>query len=113
MREDMAPAMTFVTIVSTGQRVPFTRGRQVSCKRDILPAGEFALPQGTNLRRMIMGSTDRDCWKPAHHPTHMCALLRKGMMMEIDQRSSRPTVACAKCGARADAPESVCQPKPL
>ena len=60
-----------------------------------------------------MGSTDKDCRKPTKHPIHMCALLKKGLMMEIDQRSAKPTVACAKCGAKADLPESVCQPKPL
>jgi hypothetical protein len=43
----------------------------------------------------------------------MCTLLKKGLMMEIDQQSAKPTVACAKCGAKADLPESVCQPKPL
>jgi hypothetical protein len=60
-----------------------------------------------------MGSTDKDCWKPTKHPAHICALLKKGLMMEIDQRSAKPTVACAKCGAKADVRESVCQPKPL
>jgi hypothetical protein len=60
-----------------------------------------------------MGSTDQSCWKPAKHPVHMCTLLKKGLMMEIDQQSAKPTVACAKCGAKADLPGSVCQPKPL
>ena len=60
-----------------------------------------------------MGKKDKDCWKPEKHPTHMCKLFTKGLMMEIDQQSSKPTVACAKCGAKADVPESVCQPKPL
>jgi hypothetical protein len=64
-------------------------------------------------RRTKMASTDRDCRQPANHPTHMCALLKKGLMMEIDLRSANPTVACARCGARADVPASVCQPKPL
>jgi hypothetical protein len=60
-----------------------------------------------------MSSKDKDCWEPKKHPTHMCKLLKKGMMMEIDQNSAKPTVACAKCGARADMPAFVCQPKPL
>jgi hypothetical protein len=60
-----------------------------------------------------MSKTDDECWKPAKHPAHMCKLFKKGLMMEIDRISARPTVACAKCGARADLAESVCQPKPL
>ena len=60
-----------------------------------------------------MGSSDKDCLKPTGHKTHMCKLLKQGMMMDIDQRSAKPIVACAKCGARADSPDFVCQPKPL
>lgn len=60
-----------------------------------------------------MADRDKDCWKPEKHPIHMCKLLKKGLMMEIDQRSAKPTVSCAKCGAEADNPESVCQPKPV
>ena len=60
-----------------------------------------------------MSKKDNACWKPETHITHMCKLFKKSMMMEIDQRSANPTVACAKCGAKADVPESVCQPKPL
>jgi hypothetical protein len=56
---------------------------------------------------------NKDCWKPEKHPSHMCKLFQKGMMMEIDQRSANPAVVCAKCGAKADKPENVCQPKPL
>jgi len=60
-----------------------------------------------------MGKQEKDCQEPIKHPLHMCQLFRQGMMMDIDQRSARPTVACAKCGAKADLPEAVCQPKPL
>jgi hypothetical protein len=35
--------------------------------------------------------------------THICWLKQRGLMEEIDQRSSRPTVVCNKCGAKADA----------
>ena len=51
-----------------------------------------------------MGKKDKDCWKPEKHPTHMCKLFKKGLMMEIDQQSSKPTVACAKCGANVGDP---------
>jgi len=61
----------------------------------------------------IMSKQGKDCWEPEKHPTHMCKLFKKGMMMEIDQNSANPTVACAKCGAKADVPESVCQPKSI
>ncbi len=60
-----------------------------------------------------MDKQDQDSWKPDEHPTHMCKLFKKGLMMEIDQQSGKPTVSCAKCGAKANAQESVCQPKPL
>ena len=40
-----------------------------------------------------MGKKDKDCWKPEKHPTHMCKLFKKGLMMEIDQKSAKPTVA--------------------
>lgn len=60
-----------------------------------------------------MGKQEDDCWKPEKHPTHMCKLLKKGLMMELDQQAANPTVACAKCGAKAARAEAVCQPKPL
>jgi len=60
-----------------------------------------------------MGKTEDGCCRPEKHPTHMCKLFNTGMMMDIDQRSAQPTVCCAKCGTKADAPEYVCQPKPL
>ena len=60
-----------------------------------------------------MGSKKKDCWNPQKHPRHMCKLYRSGMMMEYDQQSRNPTVSCAKCGAKADLAEAVCQPKPL
>lgn len=60
-----------------------------------------------------MSEKTKDCWEPKKHPKHMCKLFKKGLMMEIDQHSANPTVTCAKCGAKADTPESVCQAKPL
>ena len=60
-----------------------------------------------------MGTQNKDCWKPEKHPKHMCKLYKNGMMMEYDQQSQKPIVSCAKCGAKADLPEAVCQPKPL
>jgi len=60
-----------------------------------------------------MASTDKDCWKPEKHPAHMCKLLKKGQMEEYDRRSAKPTVRCAKCGAKAALAESVCQPLTL
>ncbi len=60
-----------------------------------------------------MSKEEKGCWKPDKHPTHMCKPFKKSMMMEIDQSSANPTVACAKCGAKTDVPESVCQPNKL
>jgi hypothetical protein len=60
-----------------------------------------------------MCNQGKDCRNLEKHPTHMCKLFKQGMIMEIDQRSAKPTVACAKCGAKADVSDAVCQPKPL
>jgi len=43
----------------------------------------------------------------------MCQLKAKGLMEEIDRRSSKPTVICNKCGAKANLPEQVHNPRPL
>lgn len=43
----------------------------------------------------------------------MCELRAAGLMEEIDRRSRRPTVKCGKCGAEADRPEQVHNPRPL
>ena len=47
------------------------------------------------------------------HEKHMCELKQQGMMEELDRRSSRPTVICTKCGARADSADYLCNPRPL
>lgn len=56
---------------------------------------------------------DNECWDIDKHPAHMCKLFKQGRMMEYDQSAENPTVACAKCGAKAHRAESVCQPRPL
>jgi len=61
----------------------------------------------------MMGKDEKECWKPAKHPKHMCKLYKKGLMMEYDEQAKNPTIACAKCGAKARVAEAVCQPKPL
>ncbi|PLX96912.1 MAG: hypothetical protein C0622_13935 [Desulfuromonas sp.] len=43
----------------------------------------------------------------------MCELRAKGLLEEIDRRSARPTVVCGKCGAKADLPEHLHNPRPL
>lgn len=43
----------------------------------------------------------------------MCQLKAKGFMEEIDRRSDKPTVVCNKCGAKANLPEQVHNPRPL
>ncbi len=43
----------------------------------------------------------------------MCELRAQGLMEEIDRRSSRPTVVCGKCGAKANLPEHLHNPRPL
>lgn len=48
-----------------------------------------------------------------HSDMKMCELKAKGLMEEIDQRSARPIVVCGKCGAKADKPEYLHNPRPL
>jgi hypothetical protein len=43
----------------------------------------------------------------------MCELKAKGLMEEIDRRSSAPTVICGKCRAKANRPEQLHNPLPL
>ena len=43
----------------------------------------------------------------------MCQLRAKGLMEEIDRRSTNPSVVCNKCGAKANLPEQVHNPRPL
>lgn len=43
----------------------------------------------------------------------MCELRAQGLMEEIDRRSGAPMVVCGKCGARADRPEDLHNPRPL
>ncbi|MEA3362856.1 MAG: hypothetical protein U9Q61_06255 [Thermodesulfobacteriota bacterium] len=43
----------------------------------------------------------------------MCELQAKGLMEEIDHRSTNPTVVCGKCGAKANLPEHLHNPRPL
>lgn len=44
---------------------------------------------------------------------HMCELKARGLMEEIDRRSSDPTVVCGKCLAKANKPEDLHNPRPL
>ena len=43
----------------------------------------------------------------------MCELRAKGLMEEIDQRATKPTVVCGKCGAKANRADSLHNPRPL
>ncbi len=43
----------------------------------------------------------------------MCQLKAKGLMEEIDRRSTKPTVVCNKCGAKANEANQVHNPLPL
>ena len=53
-----------------------------------------------------------NCETPNDPALHMCKLRQKGLMEEIDRRSAHPTVACNKCGARANESRNLCQPRP-
>jgi hypothetical protein len=43
----------------------------------------------------------------------ICRLNEEGLVEEIDRRSLRPKVICAKCGAKADEVVYVCNPRQL
>jgi hypothetical protein len=42
-----------------------------------------------------------------------CELRAKGLMEEIDKRSTNPTVVCGKCGGKANHPNDLHNPRPL
>ena len=43
----------------------------------------------------------------------MCELKARGLMEEIDKRSTDPTVVCGKCNVKANRPEDLHNPRPL
>ena len=43
----------------------------------------------------------------------ICQLRAKGLMEEIDRRSTNPTVVCGKCGAKANQADQLHNPLPL
>lgn len=57
--------------------------------------------------------TENVCQQPEQHRDHLCLLMEKGQTAEIRRRSDRPAFACANCGARANAAEDLCRPRPL
>lgn len=53
------------------------------------------------------------CETHKYHDLHMCKLRKKGLNEEISRRSDRSTVACEKCGAKANEKRDLCRPRPL
>ncbi len=43
----------------------------------------------------------------------MCELRAQGLMKEMDERSTNPTVVCGKCRVKANNPEDLHNPRPL
>lgn len=43
----------------------------------------------------------------------MCELKARGLMEEMDRRSTDPTVICGKCNVKANKPEHLHNPRPL
>ena len=58
-------------------------------------------------------SDKETCPKSYEHKTHMCQLKHQGLMEEIDRRSTRPTVVCAKCGVKANDAAYLCTPRSI
>ncbi len=48
-----------------------------------------------------------------HISLKMCDLRAHGLLEELDQRSTNPTVVCGKCGLKANLSESLHNPRPL
>lgn len=44
------------------------------------------------------------------HKEHICSLLAEGNTAEIERLTSKPTVECGVCGAKANCPDNVCTP---
>jgi len=57
--------------------------------------------------------SDMLCGCGEMHKGHICWLSHMGLIMEVRHLTDSPTVACAKCGARANLPHNVCFPVPL
>lgn len=51
--------------------------------------------------------------EPSSAELKMCELKAKGLLDEMDRRAKAPTVVCGKCGAKADVPEHLHNPRPL
>lgn len=47
------------------------------------------------------------------HKGHICWLSQMGLLNEVVHLTNSPTIACAKCGAKANLPHNVCFPAPL
>ncbi len=45
------------------------------------------------------------------HKGHICFLYNMGMLLEAQHLSDNPTVACIKCGAKANLPHNLCFPE--
>ena len=59
-----------------------------------------------------MSEEKTTCRSDKHHH-HMCSLYATGSTDEIARLSSRPTVECGICGAKADSAENICTPVKL
>jgi len=47
------------------------------------------------------------------HKGHICWLSQMGLLNEVVHLTNSPTIACAKCGAKANLPHNVCFPTSL
>ncbi len=45
------------------------------------------------------------------HKGHICSLTNMGLLGEVQHLTSKPTVICAKCGAKANLAHNVCFPE--
>ncbi len=47
------------------------------------------------------------------HKGHICWLSQMGLLNEVVHLTNSPTIACSKCGAKANQHHNVCFPTPL
>jgi hypothetical protein len=53
------------------------------------------------------------CTRLEGHKAHMCQLKAEGCIEQMDKHSAKPNFTCNKCGAKAEAEDFLCQPRPL
>jgi len=57
--------------------------------------------------------SEQTCSCGEMHKGHICWLSQMGLLNEVYHLTNSPTIACSKCGAKANLPHNVCFPVSL